>query len=63
MMKRRYFYGLLAGISVLALAACAKSTGQPEMDSAAVNEEKEAVSDKQSESRWYPVTAIFIILC
>ena len=35
-MKRRYFYGLLAGISVLALAACAKSTGQPEMDSAAV---------------------------
>ena len=42
-MKRRYFYGLLAGISVLALAACAKSTGQPEMNSAAVNEEKEAV--------------------
>ncbi len=49
-MKRRYFYGLLAGISVLALAACAKSTGQPEMNSAAVNEEKEAVSDKEEQA-------------
>ena len=49
-MKRRYFYGLLAGISVLALAACAKSTGQPEMDSVAVNEEKEAVSDKEEQA-------------